>query len=78
MKSCALDRLAASLMRKCYATTLVPILKRIINQSLAIGEMPDELKTAMLLPLLKKANADSEDLANYRSCNQPEVCIKID
>ena len=28
--------------------------------------MPDELKTAILLPLLKKEKADSEDLANYR------------
>ena len=56
-------------MRKCY-TTLVPVLKRIINQSLVTGEMPDELKTAMLLPLLKKAKADSEDLAHYRPvCN---------
>ena len=53
-------------MWKCY-TTLVPVLKRIIYQSLATGEMPDELKTTMLLPLLKKANADSEDLANYRA-----------
>ena len=39
IKSCALDPLPASLMRKCYTTTVVPILKRIINQSLATGEM---------------------------------------
>ena len=55
IKSCALDQLPASLMRKCY-TTQVLVLKWIINQPLATGEMLDELKTAMHLPLLQKAN----------------------
>ena len=73
IKSCALDPLPASLMLKCCTTTLVPILKRTIIQSLPVGEMPHELKTAMLLPLLKKANAYSQDLANYR----PETNLKF-
>ena len=74
IKSCALDQLPASLMRKCYTTTLVPILKRIINQSLTPGKMPDELKNAMLLPLLQKANADS---ANYRTVSKLKFVSKL-
>ena len=76
IKSCTLDPLPASLMRECY-TTLVPVFKRIINQSFATGEMPDELKTAMLLPLLKKANADSENLANYRPVSSLKFVSKL-
>jgi len=39
--------------------------------------MPDELKTAMLLPLLKKANADSENLANYRPVSSLKFVSKL-
>lgn len=35
IKSCALDPLPASLLRKCY-TTLVPVLKGIIEQHLQL------------------------------------------
>jgi len=76
IKSCTIDPLPASLMRECY-TTLVPVFKRIINQSFATGQMPDELKTAMLLPLLKKANADSENLANYRPVSSLKFVSKL-
>ena len=44
---------------------------------LAAGEIPDELKTAMLLPLLKKANPNSEDLANYRSVSILKFVSKL-
>ena len=45
--------------------------------TLAAGEIPDELKTAMLLPLLKKANPNSEDLANYRSVSNLTFVSKL-
>ena len=42
IKSCSLDPLPASIMAKCcYA--LLPMLTRIINLSLATGEMPEDL-----------------------------------
>ena len=70
IKSCTLDPFPTSLMRKCY-TTLVPVLKGIIEQHL---QLPDELKTAMLLPLLKKANPN---LANYRSVSRLKFVSKL-
>ena len=42
----------------------IPYLYLIINCSLPHGVMPDSLKTAMLLPVLKKKNADLEIFSN--------------
>lgn len=58
--------LPASLIRKCY-DPLVPLLKKYINQSIVIGEMPEGVKTAIRQYIFfKKGQADCEDLANYR------------
>ena len=54
IKSCSLDPIPASIMRKCYKT-LIPVFRRIINLSLASGDMPDDLKVAMLLPLTEES-----------------------
>ena len=61
----SLDPLPAIIMRKCYKI-LVPVFRRIINLSLTSGPMPEDLKIAMVLPLLKKLNADFELFANFR------------
>ena len=63
--ACALDPLPASIMRKCYSS-LVPIVRRVINLSLSSGLLPKELKVALLSPILKKLNADFEQLSNFR------------
>ena len=39
--------------------------------------MPDELKTAVLIIPLKKANAVSEDLANYRPVSNLKFVSKL-
>ncbi|CAB3985712.1 Hypothetical predicted protein [Paramuricea clavata] len=57
IKSCSLDPVAAIIMKKCYMT-LVPLFRRIINLSLSLGTMPEDLKIAILSPLLKKSNID--------------------
>lgn len=51
IKSCSLDPLPASIMVKC-CHALLPILTRITNLSLATGEMPEDLKCAVLRQLL--------------------------
>ena len=65
IKSCSLDPLPASIMAKC-CHALLPMLTRIINLSLTTGEMPEDLKCAMLRPLLKKPTADHKVFANFR------------
>ena len=76
--SVGFDQRQASLLRKCY-TTLVPVLKRIINQSLATYEMPDELKTAVLLIPLKRKKRQMlfRGFGELQTCIQPHVCVKI-
>ena len=76
MKSCPLDPLPASIMKKCYHT-LLPVFTRIINLSLDTGSMPERLKIAMLSPLLKKINADHELFSNFRPVSNLKFVSKL-
>ena len=64
IKACALDPFPASIMRKCYFS-LFSVFRRAINLSVSSGVLPKELKIALLLPLLKKVNADFEQFSNF-------------
>ena len=64
-KSCPLDPLPTSLLKKCL-DPLLPQLTNIINSSLLSGVFPQSLETAHVTPLIKKANADRNELKNYR------------
>ena len=64
IKSCSLDPLPATIMRKRYIKTS-SYLKNIVNLSLTSGKMPNELKSAMIRLLLKKPNADTETFSNF-------------
>ena len=76
MKSCILDPLPATLLKQHFDLLLAIILK-IVNLSLESGHFPSSLKTAVLSPLLKKANLDHEVLANYRPISNLKVISKI-
>ena len=58
-KSCDLDLLPASVLKKCFPIIL-PTPTSIVNMSLKNGVMPYALKVAVLKPLLKKQDADFE------------------
>ena len=64
-KSCELDPIPTSLLKKCSAS-VIPIITDIVNESLATGIVPAELKIAHVRPLLKKKNLDHNVLKNYR------------
>ena len=64
-KSCDLDPLPASVLKICFPIIL-PMLTSITNMSLKNGVMPCALKVAVLKPFLKKQDADSEQLQNFR------------
>ena len=53
------------------------MLTRIINLSLATGEMPEDLKCAMLRPLLKKPTADHKVFANFRPVSNLKYISKL-
>ncbi len=63
-KFCKLDPMPIWMIRDCIEEIL-PLLTKIINLSLRYGEMPDDLKLAIIKPLLKKLGKDSVK-QNYR------------
>ena len=65
MKTCALDLLPASVLTKCLQR-LLPVITDIVNRSLDEALMPNSFKTALIIPMLKKTNLDTEDFKNFR------------
>ncbi len=61
IKSCQLDPIPA-VDFKLSLRTLAPTITSIVNKSLQLGIMPGMLKGAMVQPLLKKLQLDTEDL----------------
>ncbi len=64
-KSCELDPIPTSLLKKC-SHAIVPPLTRIINTSLDTGIVPNSFKVAHVRPLLKKPSLDKNVFKNYR------------
>ena len=49
----------------------------LISLSLATGEMPEDLKCAILRPLLKKPTADHKVFANFRPVSNFKYSFKL-
>lgn len=60
-KSCELDPIPTWLVKKCIAE-LVPLITSIINASLITGEVPNQLKFAIIKPHLKQPNLNIDEL----------------
>ena len=75
-KSCHLDPLPTSLLKECL-DCLIPTLTRIVNLSIASHSFPLNLKSATVVPLLKKPSLDSNDLKNYRPVSNLPYISKI-
>ena len=65
IKSCPLDPVPASVLKQC-TSVLLPVMTRIVNQSLSLAAFPDCFKLALLNPLLKKPTLDVEVLSYFR------------
>ena len=61
VKLCELDPLPTWLLKECIAE-LVPLITDIVNMSLRKSMIPKSLNTALIRPLLKKTDLDSEIL----------------
>lgn len=55
--SCCLDLIPTPLVKPCIEP-LIPVLTRIINNSLESGMFPEKWKEAVVIPLLKKSGLD--------------------
>ena len=59
------------------ADSLTPAITSIVNCSLESGEMPVDLKKAIVKPLLKKADLDRQCLKNYKPVSNLSCLSKI-
>ena len=64
-KLCEIDSMPTSLLKGCI-DIVAPTIMKIINLSLTTQIMPNQMKEALIRPLLKKINLDSLQLKNYR------------
>ena len=64
-KSCILDPIPATVLKKYYPI-LLPTITRIVNLSLTSSTVPDAMKIGALSPLLKTPSLDFEQFKNFR------------
>ena len=75
-KSNSLDFLPTSLLREC-SEVFVPIITRLANLAFVEGKFPDNLKCAVVTPLIKKPNLNRDDPANFRSISNLNTIGKL-
>ena len=75
-KSCCLDPLPATLLKKHFDLVLSSICG-IVNLSLVSCLLPSALKNAVLTPLLKKPNLDHEVRSNFRPISNLKVISNV-
>ena len=75
-KSCDLDPIPAQLLTGCL-DVLMPVITKMVNLSLATACVPNNLKEAVLKPLLMKKNLDHKDFKNYRPVSNLSFLSKL-
>ncbi|GFS27649.1 reverse transcriptase-like protein, partial [Elysia marginata] len=75
-KLCVLDPIPSDLLQQ-YIDDLIGILTNIINASLREGVVPSALKTAAIIPLIKKADLDPNIFKNFRPVSNLPFISKI-
>lgn len=75
-KSCQLDPLPTWLLKECF-DELSTILLYIVNESLSTGAFPSTLKSALVIPILKKPDLDPDILKNYRPISLLSFLSKV-
>ena len=73
--TCALDPIPTDILKHCLKE-LLPIITLLINRSLSTGIMPSAFKQALVIPLLKKPNADIEP-KNFRPVSNLPFLSKV-
>ena len=74
--SCQLDPIPTWLL-KCCIEELLLLLEAIFNNSLSNGTFPSEFKSALIRPLLKRPNLDTDELKNYRPVSNLDFVAKV-
>ena len=74
--SCKLDPIPTSIL-KSVSNSLVPVITKIVNESMVSGIFPSELRTALVRPLIKKLSLDPNVLKHYRPVSNIPSMSKI-
>ena len=74
--SISLDPVPASILTGCLPI-LLPVITDLVNCSLDTAFMPLALKTALITPLLKKSNLNSDDFKNFRPVSNLPFISKV-
>ena len=61
---------------KCFES-IRPSMLEIVNKSLLLGKVPQNLKHATVTPLIKDANGDHDDFKNYRPVHNTPLLAKV-
>ena len=75
-KSCRFDPVPTWLVKQ-FLNVFAPVLSRIVNLSLSTGEFPQSEKQASVIPIIKGATLNKEDLMNYRPVSQITFLSKL-
>lgn len=76
VKTCTLDPLPRMLLGKTL-DTLIPSFVKIINRSFELGIFPENMKQAIITPLIKKPSLDRNILKNYRPVSNLSFLSKL-
>ena len=76
MKTCTLDPLPASVLTKCLPR-LLPVITDIINRYLDEALIQNSFKTALIIPLLKKTNLNTEEFKNFHPVSNLRFVSKL-
>uniref|UniRef100_A0A3B3DXI4 Reverse transcriptase domain-containing protein n=1 Tax=Oryzias melastigma TaxID=30732 RepID=A0A3B3DXI4_ORYME len=74
--TCPLDPAPSSLVKSCLPS-LLPLICAIIYSSLSTGLVPDDFKTAVITPILKKPGSDPNNFNNLRPISNLPFISKI-
>ena len=75
-KSCSLDPMPTYLVNGCEEL-LLPIIAKIVNLSVSKCCFPDQLKSALVTPIIKDISKDPEDYSSYRPVSSLPYLSKI-
>ena len=67
----------SDVFKGCRLKERLPTITKIVNLSLSNGVMPDALKTAELLPSLKKPDPDYKQFSNFRPISNLTMISKV-
>jgi hypothetical protein len=74
--TCMLDIIPTSLVKSCL-DALLPAITTLLNLSISESTVPDDFKTAIVTPLIKKHSLPKDDLSSYRPISNLNFLSKI-